>query len=80
MKKFCWVWIAVLFVGCDEPARESESKDDVRRRCGQARARLVEERLEGVTLDRDQHRRALTDALGEKFIASCVEQRAAEEK
>jgi hypothetical protein len=71
-KKVCWVWIALLLVACDEPASESETKDDLRQRCVERRAQLVEERLDGVTVDREQHRRALTDALGERFIDACL--------
>ena len=80
IKKFCWVWIALLFVACDEPAGDSEAKNDLRAQCTEERARLVEERLERVTSDRDQHRRSMTEALGERFIAACIERHSQEER
>lgn len=80
MKKLRWVWIAMLLVACDEPASDSEANDDLRQRCTEERARLVEKRLDRVTADRDQHRRAMTEALGERFIDSCVARRSQEEK
>jgi hypothetical protein len=69
------VALVATLSACDESESELSSQDSEarrRNRCSQLREHLVDTRLSNVTVDRDQHRRALTNALGDQFIDECL--------
>jgi hypothetical protein len=68
------VWIATFIVACDEsqdvPAIDED--ETLRRRCSELREHVVDLRVASATVDREQHRNALRNALGDRFVADCV--------
>ena len=51
----------------------SESDAVNRKECEQLRDHIVELRMQSVTADREEHRKAIRSAFGEDFIESCIE-------
>lgn len=71
-------WLAVLFTtlaACD--VSESDLSQDGteaqrRLRCTELREHLAEVRVAAVTVDREKHRRAISRALGDGFVETCL--------
>lgn len=59
--------------GCGGRSGDSRGARAGRRDCERLRAHLVEIRLQAVSLDREEHRRALDASLGEDFVQTCVD-------
>lgn len=53
---------------------ESSGLQGSRRDCTKLRDHMVELRMDSVTVDREQHRAAVTASLGDGFVRRCVEQ------
>ena len=69
------VLFAMLFVvACDESEDAAAiGEDDVlQRRCSELREHVVDLRVASATVDREQHRNALRNALGDKYVNDCV--------
>jgi hypothetical protein len=65
-----WVVALCVAAGC----ASSDDGEVSRSRCTQVRDHLVELRLQDATnVDRDAHREAMKQALGDGFVASCQE-------
>ncbi len=52
---------------------DSDPERVTRTQCAELRDHMVELRLASVTADVDQHRASIRAALGEDFLASCLE-------
>ena len=69
----CVLMSLAAALGCSCGNEDSPETHTSRRDCEQLRDRMVEVRLESVTLDRDRHRAAITSSLGEDFLRTCVD-------
>ena len=58
--------------GCGLGSEDAPAAVTSRGDCERLRDRMVEIRMESVTLDRDRHRAALASSLGADFVRTCV--------
>jgi len=83
--KFSWGRVALMgivmlqggMLGCGS---ETSSAADPRKQCGQLREQLVGIQMQNVTADHEQHRAAFRAALGDRFLANCVDEMPADER
>lgn len=61
--------LAASTVACD--GAEPDASAPERASCVDVRARVAELRTAELTIDREQHRRALADGLGDRFLQEC---------
>lgn len=63
--------VVLMLVGC---ASEEDDREAQARQCSHLRDHLIELNLANATnVDRTAHRKAMRQALGETFVATCVE-------
>lgn len=61
--------LAASTTACDDA--EPDAASPARVSCMDVRARIAELRTADLTVDREQHRRALADGLGDRFLQEC---------
>jgi len=72
-RAFAALIVVLSGAACSESEPPAERGDGRRERCIQLRDRTVDFRLESVEVDREQHRAALRNALGERYVKQCEE-------
>jgi hypothetical protein len=64
--------VGTLAACADEPATDDTPLGPSPRECAALRDRMIEVRLQGVTVDRAQHQAALETSLGASFLTACA--------